>query len=182
MPSELSEHHQPKTRSWIAKFRDTFRGLRFAVQEQSFRIHLVMATLVLIVTGVLGATTTEWLFLATAISAVMVTEILNTAIERIARAILIENLTPVARTQALAAEAAGRERKPTALHKAAPAHNSLAEYVCITRMSCVHAKSGRGQMSRAVATNKTAHGMHAPNRRRRRRRQARPQSKIAPLG
>jgi diacylglycerol kinase len=90
MPSELSEHHQPKTRSWIAKFRDTFRGLRFAVQEQSFRIHLVMATLVLIVTGVLGATTTEWLFLATAISAVMVTEILNTAIERIARAITDE--------------------------------------------------------------------------------------------
>lgn len=87
MPSEPSEHHRPKARSWTDKFRDTFRGLRFAVQEQSFRTHLAMATLVLIVTGVLGATATEWLFLATAISAVMVSEILNTAIERMARAV-----------------------------------------------------------------------------------------------
>lgn len=88
MPSEPSEQQQPRT--WSVKFRDTFRGLRFASREKSFRVHLFFTVAVLIATAVLGATITEWLFLATAIGSVLVAEILNTSVERLARAVTDE--------------------------------------------------------------------------------------------
>lgn len=76
-----------RIRPWSAKFADTFRGLRLVVSEQSFRVHLVFAVAVAAVTLALGATRSEWLFLATAIGIVLITETLNTAIERLARAV-----------------------------------------------------------------------------------------------
>jgi diacylglycerol kinase len=90
-PSQMSDHGpNAGKRSWIVKFRDTFRGLGFAVQEQSFRVHVFFALAVLIATTRLGASKTEWLFLVAAIGSVLITETINTAIERLARAVTKE--------------------------------------------------------------------------------------------
>ena len=67
-----------------------FEGLIIAFkQERNFRIHLFMAILVIIVSLFLQINMHEWLFVLFAISFVIITELINSVIER-----LIDYLKP----------------------------------------------------------------------------------------
>lgn len=77
------------TRSWLAKFRDAFRGIALAVRgERSFAVHLPMATAVVIAAAILRVSLIEWGLLGLCITVVLAAEMLNTALERLARRIL----------------------------------------------------------------------------------------------
>ncbi|MCG6187723.1 diacylglycerol kinase family protein [Maribellus maritimus] len=69
----------------IQSFVYAFRGLKiFAKEEHNFRIHL-LATILVIVSGLFAQLSCfEWLALIFAIAFVIITEILNTAVENLA--------------------------------------------------------------------------------------------------
>jgi diacylglycerol kinase len=78
-------------RSWITVFRDAFRGIREGVLgERVFAIHLTMAVAVLGAAVLFQVTTTEWLVLIFCIGLVCTAELLNTALERMAKAVTQE--------------------------------------------------------------------------------------------
>lgn len=82
---------QSPHRSWSDKFRDTFRGLRTALFGQSsFRVHLLAAVLVILLATCLHVSRMDWLVLLLCITMVLVAEMFNTAIERMAKAITRE--------------------------------------------------------------------------------------------
>ena len=69
------------------KFVDAFRGLRRAVRSQnSFAVHLTVATAVIVAAAVLRVSLVEWCLLVGAIGFVLTAEVFNTAIESLARA------------------------------------------------------------------------------------------------
>ena len=73
---------------WIAKFACAFRGLRVALwREDSFCVHLPAALVVCVVAAWLGVSTAEWLALVCCITLVLTSELLNTAIEQLSRAV-----------------------------------------------------------------------------------------------
>lgn len=75
-------------RGWREKFAAAWRGLRLvALGESSFRVHLLATVLVAAVGGLLGLTWQQWSLVGLCIALVMVAETLNTAIERLARAV-----------------------------------------------------------------------------------------------
>ncbi len=80
---------RPRTktpRSWSRKFADAFRGLWRAVRTQtSFAVHLVAAGGVVAAGGLFRIQAWEWCLLALAIGLVLMAEIMNTAIESLAR-------------------------------------------------------------------------------------------------
>ena len=81
------EFHSPD-RSWRQKFRDAFRGVAFGVHDQSsFRVHFVAAIGVLILAALLRIDRTGWCLLILSISAVLVAEMFNTALEHLAKAV-----------------------------------------------------------------------------------------------
>jgi diacylglycerol kinase (ATP) len=90
---QLEEPRKLKFESldWVDKFAVAGRGLNVAMtQEKSFLGHF-LATAVVIVAGfVLGITKTEWLIVVLCIMSGLSTELLNTAIERLAKAITQE--------------------------------------------------------------------------------------------
>jgi len=74
-------------RTWLRKFADAFRGLARAVRTQSsFAVHMLMAGAVVAAGALFRVTAVEWALLAFAIGLVLMAEILNTAIESLARA------------------------------------------------------------------------------------------------
>lgn len=74
--------------SWITKFRCTFRGAKIAVRgESSFFVHLFAAVAVTVAAAVFQVSLIEWCLLAGCIGGVLAVELLNTAIERLARAV-----------------------------------------------------------------------------------------------
>jgi diacylglycerol kinase (ATP) len=78
-------------RHWPAKFGDAFRGLRFALFDQSsFAVHLATAAIVALAAAVLGMSRWEWCLLVLCIVAVLVVEMVNTSIEYLAKAISAE--------------------------------------------------------------------------------------------
>jgi undecaprenol kinase len=78
---------RPKA-SWITKFRCTFRGTKIAVRgESSFFVHLFVAVAVTVAAAVFQVSLIEWCLLAGCIGGVLAVELLNTAIERLARAV-----------------------------------------------------------------------------------------------
>ncbi|HEY2839620.1 MAG TPA: diacylglycerol kinase [Pirellulales bacterium] len=78
---------RPKA-SWITKFRCTFRGAKIAVRgESSFFVHLFVAVAVIVAAAVFQVSLVEWCLLAGCIAGVLAVELLNTAIERLARAV-----------------------------------------------------------------------------------------------
>ncbi len=69
-------------RKRFASFRYAWKGLRHALlHEHNFRIHLLAAVLVVIAGFYFQITKMEWIALIFAIGFVLVTELLNTAIE-----------------------------------------------------------------------------------------------------
>jgi len=78
-------------RTWLAKFGDAFRGTARAVASQSsFAVHLPVAALAVAVAAFLGMSPTEWCLIALAIGLVLAAEVLNTAIEFLAKAVTRE--------------------------------------------------------------------------------------------
>lgn len=79
---------RPPRQSMPNKFRFAWRGLRRGIRSESnFFVHLFIAALVAAAGGVLGCTLVEWCLLALCVALVLVTEMFNTAIEHLARAI-----------------------------------------------------------------------------------------------
>lgn len=73
---------------WINRFTYALRGLRVALtQEESFRIHLPAAVVVIALAAWLQVSLVEWLVLILCITMVIAAELFNTAIEHLAREI-----------------------------------------------------------------------------------------------
>lgn len=74
--------------SWIKKFRCAFRGIKLGVRGQSsFFVHFFFAAAVVAAAVALNVTITEWCILVGAIAAVLTTEMVNTSLEILAKAI-----------------------------------------------------------------------------------------------
>jgi diacylglycerol kinase len=70
------------TRTWAAKFAEAARGVWLAVRhERSFRVHLPMAVLVLVLAAVLRCGCLEWCVLIGCIGAVFAAETFNSSLE-----------------------------------------------------------------------------------------------------
>ncbi len=79
-------------RSWAEKFRDAFRGVKAGVRGQSsFFVHFFAAAAVLVTGIVLGVDMIEWCLLLLCIAGVLTTEMLNSALESMAKAITGES-------------------------------------------------------------------------------------------
>jgi diacylglycerol kinase len=75
-------------RSWLHKFRDAFRGLGWSLRTQSsLHAHLAAAGVVLAVGAALRLSGIQWCLLVLCIALVFGLELLNTALERLAKAI-----------------------------------------------------------------------------------------------
>jgi diacylglycerol kinase len=78
-------------RSWLMMFRDAFRGIREGVLgERAFAVHLPMAVAVVAAATFFRVTPTEWLVLILCITLVITAELLNSALERMAKAVTQE--------------------------------------------------------------------------------------------
>lgn len=78
-------------RSWYTMFRDAFRGVREAVLgERSFAIHLPLAASVIAAAAFFRVSAVEWLVLVLCITLVIAAELLNSALERMAKAVTQE--------------------------------------------------------------------------------------------
>ena len=81
-----------KNSSWSQKFLCAFRGLRVGSRGQSsFFVHLPMACFVLAAAAQLRVTTIEWCVLVLCITIVLAAELINCALETMARAITQEH-------------------------------------------------------------------------------------------
>lgn len=75
-----------RPRTWARKFSDALRGLWRAVATQtSFAVHLAAAGGVVAAAAFFRVQTWEWCLLSLAIGLVLMAEIMNTAIESLAR-------------------------------------------------------------------------------------------------
>lgn len=85
MPGANRYQGQP---GWNAKFRNAFRGLWLAVRDQnSFRVHGVFTAAVVAAAGLLRVGLVSWCVLVLCITMVLLTELLNTALEWMAQAV-----------------------------------------------------------------------------------------------
>ncbi len=83
----------PRRRSWPAKFQDAFRGLKLGVRgHSSFFVHFFVATVVLAAAATFGIDWVGWCILFGCITAVIVAELFNSAIEVLCRVLEIERL------------------------------------------------------------------------------------------
>jgi diacylglycerol kinase len=74
--------------SWRRKFRDAFRGQKRGFRgESGFFVHFFVAAMVIVAAVALGADRNEWCLLLLCITLVLTAEMLNSAVERLARAI-----------------------------------------------------------------------------------------------
>jgi diacylglycerol kinase len=79
-------------RSWAEKFRDAFRGVGLGVRGQSsFRVHFFFAAAVIVAAAVMRVSLVEWCVLVLAIAVVLAAEMVNSALEFLARAITDEH-------------------------------------------------------------------------------------------
>ncbi|OEK01501.1 hypothetical protein BFP97_08190 [Roseivirga sp. 4D4] len=71
-------------RDRIKSFGHAIRGIRITIwAEHNFRIHLVAALIVIALATYFEVSTSDWLWLVLSISLVFITEMINTAIERL---------------------------------------------------------------------------------------------------
>jgi diacylglycerol kinase len=78
----------PAPRTWYEKFRDAFRGVRTGMRGQSsFQVHLGATVAVIIAAALLRCTLWEWCILALCIGGVLTAEMINSAMEYLAKAI-----------------------------------------------------------------------------------------------
>ncbi len=83
-----SENSGPLPRTWRQKFRDAFRGIGCGMRGQtSFRVHIFMAATVILVAGLLQCSLLEWSVLLLCIAGVLTAEMVNSALEHMAKAI-----------------------------------------------------------------------------------------------
>lgn len=77
-----------RERTWANKFRDAFRGVRLGVSGQSsFAVHGVATVLVIVAGAVFRVSPHEWCLLALCITGVLAVEMLNSAIESLAKVV-----------------------------------------------------------------------------------------------
>lgn len=87
----MSAGYTPPARGWIAKFGDAFGGIVAGMRGQcSFAVHLPAAVIVVVLALALRVTWIEGCLLALCITAVLGAELMNSALERLARAITSE--------------------------------------------------------------------------------------------
>jgi len=83
-----AEPYRPPKRPWPAKFWNAFRAAWSAVrQESSFHVHAVFAVAVAAAAGVLRVDRIEWCILVLCITIVFSAELMNTALEHLAKAV-----------------------------------------------------------------------------------------------
>ncbi len=69
-------------RTWTNKFADAFRGIKYGVRgHSSFFVHFFVTVLVITAAVVFECSRTEWCLLLLCIGFVLVTELINSAIE-----------------------------------------------------------------------------------------------------
>ena len=86
--NETSSRPSSAHRSWPRKFRDAFRGISLGVRGQSsFRVHLVVATAVIVCGFAFRVSLLQWCVLILCITAVLVAEMLNSALEWMAKTV-----------------------------------------------------------------------------------------------
>jgi diacylglycerol kinase len=84
----MSRHEQRPRQSLLNKFRFAWRGLRRGVRSESnFFVHLFMAAMVVAAGRVLSCTLIEWCLLVLGITSVLAVEMMNTAVEHLAKAV-----------------------------------------------------------------------------------------------
>jgi len=85
----MNDRGQAKSRRrWTDKFGDAFRGFRYGVQGQSsFAVHFFCAAMVFIAGCLLQVTRLEWCILVLCITVVLATEMMNSSMESLGRAI-----------------------------------------------------------------------------------------------
>jgi diacylglycerol kinase len=75
-------------RSWVRKFADAFRGVAVAVHTNtSFWVHLPCAALVVVAGLVWNLEAWQWAVIGLCITMVLTAELLNTALEELAKAV-----------------------------------------------------------------------------------------------
>jgi diacylglycerol kinase len=88
--SDPMQHIRPE-RNWGQKFRDAFHGLNCGVRGQSsFFAHLFITAVVVIAGALLHLNHVDWCLLTLCIFGVLAAEMLNSAMESMARAITDE--------------------------------------------------------------------------------------------
>ena len=65
------------------RFGYAFKGLKIALGQQNFRIHLIVAGLVVVAGFIIGISVNEWGVVILTISLVLAMETMNTAIEKL---------------------------------------------------------------------------------------------------
>ena len=91
MPADVPPLSDPPVRSkprrsWRAKFRDAFRGLKLGVRgHSSFSVHFFFAALVVAAAIALRCEFLDWCLLLGCIGAVLTAELVNSAIETLFR-------------------------------------------------------------------------------------------------
>jgi diacylglycerol kinase len=78
-------------RPWIDKFGAACRGIKIGIRGQSsFFAHFFISAMVIVAGVVLGVSQNEWFLLVICITGVLTAEMINSAIERLSRAITDE--------------------------------------------------------------------------------------------
>ncbi len=78
----------PTRRRWRSKFAEAFAGAAQAIREQSsFRVHLAVASGVLILAGLLRCSPGEWCLLIGCIAGVFAAETFNSSVETLFHAL-----------------------------------------------------------------------------------------------
>lgn len=84
----MNDEYRPPQRGWLGKFRDAFSGVVLGVCGQtSFIVHFVAAAAVIGCAACLRITATEWCLLVLCMTFVVTTELLNSALEVMAKAV-----------------------------------------------------------------------------------------------
>jgi diacylglycerol kinase len=84
----MAEPYRKMRRSWIAKFAAAFGAVAAAMREQSsFWVHLTAAALVFAAAAALRVSFVDWCLLVLCVTMVFSAEMMNTALEHLAKAI-----------------------------------------------------------------------------------------------
>ncbi|MAT73014.1 MAG: diacylglycerol kinase [Planctomycetaceae bacterium] len=88
LPPDDDDLEDFRRRTWPRKFADALRGIKIAVRgEASYFVH-ILATAIVVIAGVISKLSpTRWAVIVLCIATVLAAESLNTAIERLGRAI-----------------------------------------------------------------------------------------------
>jgi diacylglycerol kinase len=79
----LKQHNYMAKSPLLRSFGYAFKGMRAAVHERNFRLHLVSTALTLLAAFLLQVSINEWCVLLICIGAVLSLELINTALEHL---------------------------------------------------------------------------------------------------